>query len=291
MKRETLRHPKTYDLAARLNCDRATALGLLVLLWDFTGDAAISGDVGKWNNGAIARACDFAGDADAFIEALVGAGWLDEVEEHRLVVHDWPDHCEDWVRKKMDRAKLQFCACYGVKDGSSVHKKHGTRGQKACVPTPECHRSANGVTILTEPNLTEPNRTEPKVTDGDGTGGDIFVSEEDWPEVRTECTRILKIVPIGKGGKTREDCELIYRMVALRRADVLSEEIYAGSIEAIKAEARKKCGVQKPAALLTTALHRRCKTAGMNLHELLRRVTISPWAKQSIDNLARSPPP
>jgi hypothetical protein len=118
MKRETLRHPKTYDLAARLDVDRPTALGYLTLTWDFVAEVTPSGDIGRWPNGAIARACDYLGDPDKFVNALVDAGWLDQDDEYRLVVHDWPDHCERWVRSKMTSLGLSFCACYGAKSPS-----------------------------------------------------------------------------------------------------------------------------------------------------------------------------
>ena len=54
MKRETLRHPKTYELAAKLGCDRPTVLGYLTLLWDFCGEVAPAGDKGKCWDYAIA---------------------------------------------------------------------------------------------------------------------------------------------------------------------------------------------------------------------------------------------
>lgn len=113
MKRETLRHPKTFDLASRLGIDRARALGILTLLWDFAADSAIQGDVGKWPNGSIARACDWLEDADAFVEALVEAKWLDRSSTHRLVIHDWPHHCERWVHLKMGKLRLTFDSVYG----------------------------------------------------------------------------------------------------------------------------------------------------------------------------------
>lgn len=110
MKRETLRHPKLYDLMGRLQCDRPTALGYLQLLWDYTGEVAPQGNIGKWSDAAIAAACDWHGDAAAFVCDLVDAGWLDRVEEHRLLVHDWGDHCERWVRAKLQRAGLETLA-------------------------------------------------------------------------------------------------------------------------------------------------------------------------------------
>jgi hypothetical protein len=147
VKRETIRHPKTYDLAARLSCSRANALGYLTLLWDFTGEQAPQGDVGKWGDGAIARACDFEGDAELFVKALVDAKWVDRSDKHRLVIHDWPDHCEDWVRKKLARMKQRFLDCYGVDEGSSVHKKRGNRPESPEVtPAAENHATTTVTT-------------------------------------------------------------------------------------------------------------------------------------------------
>lgn len=111
MKRETNRHPKLLDLASRLHCSRPEALGFLTLLFDFTADVAIAGNIGRWPNGAIAGGCDWRGDADEFVAALIGAGWLDEDAEHRLVVHHWGQHCENWVRAKCQKLGITLLGC------------------------------------------------------------------------------------------------------------------------------------------------------------------------------------
>ena len=96
MKRETLRHPKTFALMHLLGCSRPEALGYLTILWDYTGDIAIQGDIGKWPNAVIAQACDWNGDPDEFVGSLIESGWLDEVDSPaRLIIHDWPAHCEN----------------------------------------------------------------------------------------------------------------------------------------------------------------------------------------------------
>lgn len=110
MKRETLRHPKMYDLAARLDCSRPEALGYLTLFWDFTAEVATDGSIGKWPDGAIARACDWTGDPGVFIGALVESGWIDLDDTHRLLVHDWSEHCERWVSAKLAKMGRDFAA-------------------------------------------------------------------------------------------------------------------------------------------------------------------------------------
>ena len=115
MKRETHRHPKLLDLMSRLNCSRPAAIGYLTLLWDFTAEYAIQGDIGKHSNGTIARACDFDGAPDEFVQALTKAHWLDEDPDYRLLVHAWEEHCERWIKLKIEKLKKSFIKPYAVR--------------------------------------------------------------------------------------------------------------------------------------------------------------------------------
>jgi hypothetical protein len=108
MKREALKHPKMYDLAAKLWCELPAAIGYMTLLLDFAGSTAPQGDIGKWNDEAIARACEWRADAAQFVRALRETRWLDDCLERRLIVHDWEDHCEEWVRKRLQRSALPY---------------------------------------------------------------------------------------------------------------------------------------------------------------------------------------
>lgn len=103
MKINGLDHPKTLDLADRLRCSLPQAIGHLELLFAFCARQSPAGDIGKWPNGAIARASYWEGDSAAFITALVGAGYLDEDPKHRLLVHDWHEHAPRWVRAQIAR--------------------------------------------------------------------------------------------------------------------------------------------------------------------------------------------
>lgn len=108
MKRETYTHPKLYSLAGRLGVSRVQAIGHLCLLWDFTACHALAGDVGKWDDAAIARFCDWPGEPSRFVTSLVEAGWLDESSKYRLIVHDWYAHCERWVKLKAQKTHIEF---------------------------------------------------------------------------------------------------------------------------------------------------------------------------------------
>lgn len=125
MKRATLNHPKTKALMAAMGIGRRDALGLLTLLWDFAGQYAPDGAIGRHTNAAIADACDWPTErADEMVGHLVRTGWLDEVDglADRLVVHDWPDHCERWVVKRLGRDKRGF------------HPHYAHNGRPECTP-------------------------------------------------------------------------------------------------------------------------------------------------------------
>lgn len=108
MKLEALDHPKTMDLAARLNVEMPTAIGYLELLWAFTGKKSPQGNIGKWPDGAIARACYWMGPPQVFIQALTESGFLDADDDFRLIVHDWHEHAPRWVKSKLSTLKLAF---------------------------------------------------------------------------------------------------------------------------------------------------------------------------------------
>jgi hypothetical protein len=112
MKRGTLDHPKTRALARLLRINRAWAGGILEALWQFTAEYYPAGDVGRATDTAIAEALYWPEDrpAEELIGALTGndSKFLDRSERHRLVVHDWPDHCSDFVHIKLARARQDF---------------------------------------------------------------------------------------------------------------------------------------------------------------------------------------
>lgn len=108
VKLDALDHPKTFDFAARLGVELPTALGHLELLWAFTGKQAAQGNIGKWPDGAIARACYWMGRPELFIQALLEAGFIEADDEHRFTVHDWREHAPGWVRAKLKKLGLDF---------------------------------------------------------------------------------------------------------------------------------------------------------------------------------------
>lgn len=112
MKRGTPFHPKTLDLAGRLGVERWGAVGVLESLWHFAGQYARRGDVGRHSDQSIAAGIGWTGDATQLVEALIGAGWLDRCECHRLRVHDWEQHADQAVHKTKEIENQGFIECY-----------------------------------------------------------------------------------------------------------------------------------------------------------------------------------
>jgi hypothetical protein len=105
VKRGTINHPKVDALMAALGKDRPFVIGILTMLWDFCGSYSPDGTIGRYDDAAIARAVEWKNDPTALITALVKTRWLDRTTkaQGRLVVHDWFDHCEEYVVKKLQR--------------------------------------------------------------------------------------------------------------------------------------------------------------------------------------------
>lgn len=148
MKRGTPTHPKTLDLKDRLSTSLPVAVGVLEMLWHMTAQYAPAGDIGRFSNSAIARAVgwDEPMDADALIKRLVEARFLDESKEHRLIVHDWPDHAEDSIHMKLGRARQLFA------DGTPPNLKR--------IPTQERTELAKFYKQRTESHRIAQNRTD-----------------------------------------------------------------------------------------------------------------------------------
>ena len=108
MLRQAHSSPKLANLKLLLRVPRFQAVGVLESLWHFTATQAPRGDVGKWTDAEIAAALEWEGDASALIEALVTARWLDRSDRFRLLVHDWPHHADQTVKRSPQVRELGF---------------------------------------------------------------------------------------------------------------------------------------------------------------------------------------
>ena len=100
MKRGTPNHPKTHQLAELLGIEQWGSIGILESLWHFGATYAPRGDIGRHTDVAIERAIGWRGTPGALVAALQAARWVDPCcSEHRLRIHDWPDHADQTVKR------------------------------------------------------------------------------------------------------------------------------------------------------------------------------------------------
>lgn len=102
-KRTLIGSTKLKRLCRILGCPSYVAVGILESLWHMTAKEAIRGDIGRFSDSDIALGIDYDGDAAALVSALTDGRFLDRSQKHRLIVHDWPDHCEDAVHMALAR--------------------------------------------------------------------------------------------------------------------------------------------------------------------------------------------
>jgi hypothetical protein len=129
MKRGTIDHPKTRHLCTLLNIIRPTAVGILECLWHWTAMYAPQGDIGKHSDDAIEEACFWPSTKRGkgkLLAALIAAGWVDKDPGHRLIVHDWDEHADEAVKKRLTRAGIDFVT---GKDPFTHNGKKANKGE------------------------------------------------------------------------------------------------------------------------------------------------------------------
>ena len=104
MKREAKTHTKMKRLMRRLDLQMWQAMGLLEAIWHLTATEAFRGDIGKLSDEDIALGIDYRGDERELVNTLIETGWLDRCAKRRLIVHDWHEHADDAVKKRVQRA-------------------------------------------------------------------------------------------------------------------------------------------------------------------------------------------
>lgn len=135
MKRGTLNHTKMRRLKRALNLRLYEAAGLLEALWHLTGNERPTGDIGTLSDSDIADALEWGGDPGQLIAALVETGWLDKCQRCRLVVHDWKEHCDDAVRKRVQRSGLQWAT--PMAEPADSGRPRRTTADNGSLPKPE----------------------------------------------------------------------------------------------------------------------------------------------------------
>jgi hypothetical protein len=92
---------KTARLCRYLGCSRAVAVGHLVVLWSWATVHAPDGDLSRLEPEDVATVADWQGDLEAFLPALVRAGFVDK----NRTLHDWEEHQGANFRKRLSEAE------------------------------------------------------------------------------------------------------------------------------------------------------------------------------------------
>jgi hypothetical protein len=167
MKHQVPESLKFKRLQRRLGVSRVVVAGTLELLWIATQKNAPRGDIGKYDDEAIAIEVDWEGEPSALIDALVETGWLDRCPTHRLVVHDWHAHAPRYIHGIVTKQGgfLTQDADYSQRLQSATTVRDCTKGQRnvtkpnqnkplaASAACPETPRASSGPEPDEEPLL------------------------------------------------------------------------------------------------------------------------------------------
>lgn len=153
-------HPKTRKLAHLLSVSKPAAIGHLHCLWWWAIDYTEDGGLERFDSLDIAIAGEWEGDPDAFVGALVKAGFLDESPDGHLSIHDWADYAGKLIERKKANAQRMRDARAAEKAASTAHGS-GTNNERAA------HVQRTDDARVERPNQTIPNQTKPDQTTGD----------------------------------------------------------------------------------------------------------------------------
>jgi len=140
-------------LALLLGLKRYEVVGLMESLWHFAASYAKRGDIGRWTNHAIASAIEWSGEPDALVAALVESKLVDDDPVHRLIVHDWEDHCDQTVGRSDEVRKLGFAR----KSPTNPSAQLDNASEQLAEPSAQLEK-----TVKNYPALSQSHKPEPK---------------------------------------------------------------------------------------------------------------------------------
>jgi hypothetical protein len=166
MKAGTQNHLKVKRLMRLLGIPLYRAVGILESLWLLCADCCDEGDIGKYTDEEIADYLGWDGpqSPSELVRALSDSGWTDPDSECRLVVHDWLEHCPEYIRDRVRKrnargGKRRKQTTYASPEPDKTPNSRTGPGVSGVCPT----LSENVPSI---PNPTNPNPTQPIPTPG-----------------------------------------------------------------------------------------------------------------------------
>lgn len=268
MKSGTTEKVKFKRLKRALDLPMWQAAGLLETLWSITSQNTPDGAIGRLANEDIAAAIEWSGDADALVDALVDSGWVDRDDEFRLIVHDWSDHCSNYLRGNFAKHGKQFA------DLVAKQRQNGSRTTAG--------PSFKAATI---PSLTKPSQATPTTPPSGGCqagGGDVADFDSEWESAKPTAERIRDIIEPDRNRKLRKsDREWVVKVaiLACRHGPAWIEPAF----EAIKSTRK----VESPRGLMGKVLNEECERNGSTLNRELAAVKIP----EKVAECSRKPEP
>lgn len=167
MKSGTTELLKFVKLQRRLGESRRGIIGLLEGLWLSTAKNCPSGDIGRFTNEEIAIMVDWAGDPDELVAVLAECRWLDTCDTYRLVVHDWHEHCPQYVKgniKKYGRELITQATRKAPEAASQSPSESPNNSSQPPRDTPKEPPKDTPIQPPSKPSLAKPNQTKPDQT-------------------------------------------------------------------------------------------------------------------------------
>lgn len=263
MKSSTPDCMKFKRLQRRLKTCRKETVGLLELLWLATAKNAPQGDIGRFCNEDIAIECDWDGDHDELVAALLDCGWLDPHDECRLVVHDWADHAPNHIANNLKR----WGKCFVV---PKEHPKEPTAEHPMDDPTEDPRGRAIAKPSQAEPSVTkpEPSLAKPSLAAARAADGELdFSPLEGTGRVSQAAASLSKA--LAKRSINGVDGDWIWTHCAV------GELLKPGFIADAAAKVLER-GITKPKAYIEKALREECEAVGIHLGTALLQVPERP---------------
>ena len=120
----TARHRKVNRLMALLGAPRATAFGVLAILWDSVGADKEDGILRGWTADDVAGVVEWQGNAATLLDALTTARWIDQAPNGTLLIHDWPEEGPRHVFQRLARTMKLTGEATDLQARAIVRKRH-----------------------------------------------------------------------------------------------------------------------------------------------------------------------
>lgn len=186
MKAGTHNHVKTKRLMRLLNIPSYAAVGILESMWLLCTDCCDEGQIGKFTDEEIADYMGWDGPQTPaeLMSALHEAGWLDQDEGCRWQVHDWLEHCPEYIRDRVQKrrareAKKHRSATANHQQTTYVHSETDSGGQSRTKPDKVRQPPSSPELVPSIPNPTNPNQSNSNPSPPSPQSGQAATADDD----------------------------------------------------------------------------------------------------------------